>query len=70
MEFIIEILITVFVEFFFYYLIKTPGATILWFYHGRQKSLKNSIAESDFSSVLLGILFWMVIVGLILLAIN
>tara|TARA_B100000809_G_scaffold10598_1_gene10005 strand:+ start:8192 stop:8404 length:213 start_codon:yes stop_codon:yes gene_type:complete len=70
MEFILEVLAYILIELIFQLLIKLPGTTILWLYHGRKKTLKNSINESDLSSVILGILFWLVIVGLISLILN
>ena len=66
MEFIIEILGYILAEI----LIRLPGNIILWVYHGGKKSFKNTIGENDVASLILGIFFWLVIAGLIVLILN
>jgi len=70
MEFMLELLAYIFVEIIFKTVIKLPGTIILWLYYDRRKTLKNTIGESDFSSAILGILFWIVVVGLISFFLN
>jgi len=66
MEFIIEILGYILAEI----LIRLPGSIILWVYYGRKKSIKNTIGENDVASLIIGIFFWLVIAGLIVLVLS